>query len=690
MVAGNAINSNGTDGVLIDNGATGNWIGVNPVDGSQNALQRNVISGNANDGVEISGTGTTGNVVAGDYIGTDPTGTQAVPNYVGVEIDGGASGNLIGTNGDGVDDALERNVISGNPFAGVWITGLGTDDNVVAGNYIGTDVTGTIAVGNGSAVQYDSIFAQLAGGVVINSGATDNLIGTSGQSADDAGERNVISGNTYGGVEIEGSGTGGNVVAGDFIGINAAGTAALANGITVAGALPHGDGVFIAEVNSVNWVGVNPVYGPENADEGNVISGNANHGIAFYDCTAGVAAGNLIGTNAAGTAAIPNWLGVDVGDSSSILVGTSGQDGAADDALERNVISGNSLWGVSLDTGILQNPVTTGNVIAGNYIGTNASGTAALGNGTYGVEILAGASNNWIGVNPVYGPESADQRNVISGNDGSGVVINGGSSNVVAGNYIGTTASGSTALGNRGEGVDIFAGTANWIGVNPLDGSESSDQRNIVSANSGTGIYVTGSGSNGNVIAGDYIGTNAAGSAALANGSNGVLIAAGASGNWIGVNSVDGPENADQGNVISGNKADGVDLINTGTTNNVVAGNYVGTNATGTSAIANGFFGVYVNDGTQNNVIGLPGTATSSRGISGMASRSAGRARRATSWRATPSAPMPPAPRRWPIRATGSPSLTAPPTTRSAAPPPEHATSSPATWAAASCSMAAM
>ena len=57
--------------------------------------------------------------------------------------------NLIGTNGDGVNDAAERNLISGNRFAGVWINGQGTDGNVVAGNLIGTSVTGDIDPANG-------------------------------------------------------------------------------------------------------------------------------------------------------------------------------------------------------------------------------------------------------------------------------------------------------------------------------------------------------------------------------------------------------------------------------------------------------------------------------------------------------------------------------------------------------------
>ena len=205
---------NGGDGVLIDNGANANWIGVNPVDGSETALQDNVISGNTSDGVEISGMDTTGNVVAGDYIGTDTSGTQPLPNYAGVEIDSGASGNLIGSNGDGVNDLLERNIISANLFTGVWITGTGTEQNVVAGNYIGTNVTGDTALGNGSAyVGFGD--DDLNGGVLIDGGASDNVIGTSGQSTNDAGERNVISGNVFSGIIL--SSTSGNVVAGNYL-----------------------------------------------------------------------------------------------------------------------------------------------------------------------------------------------------------------------------------------------------------------------------------------------------------------------------------------------------------------------------------------------------------------------------------------------------------------------------------------
>ena len=71
-----------------------------------------MISGNAGEGVEHLRRGATGNVVAGNEIGTNAAGTAAVANYAGVEIDSGATGNLIGTNGAGVNDAAERNILT--------------------------------------------------------------------------------------------------------------------------------------------------------------------------------------------------------------------------------------------------------------------------------------------------------------------------------------------------------------------------------------------------------------------------------------------------------------------------------------------------------------------------------------------------------------------------------------------------
>ena len=176
-------------------------------------------------GIHITGTGATGDWIYGNFLGTDPTGTQAEPNNVRVEIDGGATNNLIGTNGDGVNDAAERNLLSGNLFAGVWITGQGTDGNAVAGNFIGTDIIG---IGRpeqrhaaGLRLRSGNVFG---GGVVIAGGASDNRIGTDGKSVDDVGERNVIAGSDNDGIDIYGTGTDGNIVAGNFIGTDVTGT----------------------------------------------------------------------------------------------------------------------------------------------------------------------------------------------------------------------------------------------------------------------------------------------------------------------------------------------------------------------------------------------------------------------------------------------------------------------------------
>ena len=113
-----------------------------------------------------------------------------------------------------------------------------------------------------------------------------------------------------------------------------------------------------------------------------------------------------------------------------------------------------------------QYPGATQNVVAGNLIGTNATGTAALGNGAAGIQIENGATSNWIGYNTVYGPGNADDRNVISGNVGSGVVLLGAgtSLNTVAGNLIGTDVGGTIAVSNQNDGITVDGASANTIG----------------------------------------------------------------------------------------------------------------------------------------------------------------------------------------------------------------------------------
>src|SRR5439155_17578492 len=110
------------------------------------AATRNVISGNAFDGVTIIGSTTTNNLVQANYIGIDKTGASALANGGnGIALAHGANGNTVGGTTTG-----RRNLISGNAADGVAIHDNGTTGNTVEGNYIGTDPTGATAVANGS------------------------------------------------------------------------------------------------------------------------------------------------------------------------------------------------------------------------------------------------------------------------------------------------------------------------------------------------------------------------------------------------------------------------------------------------------------------------------------------------------------------------------------------------------------
>jgi hypothetical protein len=230
-VVGNSIGWGSDNGVLISGGATGNTVGgPGPVD-------VNIIDGNITSGVQIAGAGTTGNVVVNNLIGT-ADGVQAdIGNGSGVLLADGASGNIIGGTAAGT-----RNLISGNTAAGVQIQDGGTSNNTVIGNFIGLNKFGTAALANPI-------------GVLIEGGAGGNSVGGTAPGAG-----NFISGNSGAGVQIQDAATTSNTVAGNFIGLQADGVTALANG---------GDGVLIEGGAGSNTVGGT---GP---GSGNVIAYNS-------------------------------------------------------------------------------------------------------------------------------------------------------------------------------------------------------------------------------------------------------------------------------------------------------------------------------------------------------------------------------------------------------------------------------
>jgi titin len=336
-------------------------------------------------------------VIQGNYIGTGLTGAEAAGNGAdGIAIYGGAHGNLVGAGGD--NDTAERNIISANVFSGVSISGAGTNDNVVAGNFVGTDVTGTASLGNG------------ANGVSIFAGAQDNRIGSIGTHTDAARERNVISANHWSGIGISDTGTNHNLVAGNIIGLDATGAAALGN---------LNLGVGISNGAQFNEIGTgNDHVGA--ASERNIISSNAWQGVRIGDpgTDLNTVAGNYIGTDKTGTVARGNHLdGVLVYNGAASNQIGSNLDGD-NDAAEANLISGNLGGGVIIeDSGSDQNRVQD------NLIGTDAKGIHVLGNDGVGVGVNGAARENRI------------RRNTIYGNGGLGIGLGG---NNVAINQVGT------------------------------------------------------------------------------------------------------------------------------------------------------------------------------------------------------------------------------------------------------------
>jgi titin len=235
--------------VSIGEGASGNVIGgTAPGTG-------NVISGN-NSGVMITDAGTTKNLVMGNRIGTDWTGTVELGNLFGVSLWEGAAGNAIGGT-----SAAARNIISGNIDFGVRI--YGSSDNKVRGNFIGTDRTGTVELGN-----------RLEG-VMIFGGSTGNRIGGAV-----AGAGNVISGNHASGVRITDIATTGNIVRGNRIGLAVTGGAPLRN---------LGSGIAISAFGNI--------IGGEMTGAGNLIARNGAYGVDISFGTGNQVLGNSIFLN---------------------------------------------------------------------------------------------------------------------------------------------------------------------------------------------------------------------------------------------------------------------------------------------------------------------------------------------------------------------------------------------------------
>ncbi|MGA2240288.1 MAG: hypothetical protein ABSG74_13860 [Candidatus Bathyarchaeia archaeon] len=451
--AGRTRLGNGNNGVAINDSR-------NNVIGGATPGAWNIISGNTGSGVYLLGAGSTGNLVQGNYLGTDVTGSLALGNTDnGVTLSGAAANVIGGTN------AGAGNVISGNGEAGIFLSGAGATNNLVQGNHIGTQATGRQALGN----SYAGITILEAGG---------NLIGGTV-----AGAGNVISGNKQDGIFITNSV--GNVVQGNYIGTDVTGRAAVGNGLC---------GLRL-------YSGANKVGGAVSGAR-NVISGNGLDGVWLVG-TAAVrnrVAGNFIGPDASGTNGLGNGrAGVGISKAPGNAIGDA-EEGAG------NVISANHDAGV-----YLIGSGASHNLIWGNKLGTDVTGMAAMGNAYEGVYIQD-AGTNFIG-----GP-TPGAGNLISANHTLGIQLtNNAAGNVIQGNWIGTKSDGVSGLGNVYHGVECqvgannnliggaggagnriaYASTALYAGVRLRDGSANNAiLANSIFANAGLGIDLGPNGTN--------------------------------------------------------------------------------------------------------------------------------------------------------------------------------------------------
>ena len=610
---GEMVEGNGGDGVFIY-GTSYNTIGgairssVNGNAGVPSISQlgdsnSNLISGNAQAGVEIFSPAylspdtplATGNVVIGDLIGTDKTGSNPIGNNAdGVEIYS-STNNTIGEPGD-------FNVISGNAGNGVLIaqvSSVPSKDNTLSGNFIGIGSDGSTVVANNQ------------NGVLVENASSNTIGATSGggvygNTNVPSTASNVISGNGLAGVQFVG-GSPNNTVEGDYIGVNVHGTGNAGNGLA---------GVF---VNNLGTASSNETIGGTAQGTGNIISGSSGvagglgYGVeilgpAVLNTRAGnVVEGNLIGIDK-NSNPVPNSIGVFVQNSAWNKIG--------DADAPRNVVSGNALSGVEI-TGLYG----TGNSIENNFIGTDISGIDIVGsipfstpttptpgatfvlttvgtqqNGVY----LLGASSNTVG------GTVAGTGNVIGGNitgvdiegqqytAGSGVPIG---KNVVDENYIGVSngiGSPQFAVPNYEHGVFINnssgntiggTGSGNTIGANGIDGVEIFGG----AAQRITGPGVKNAPPDRNLVIGNKIGLNIGGG--QGSGINPPASVDGVNYDGITVKTLDGPI------IVFGSQLYGVTVI--GSSGNIIGGKPAGQ---GNTIAGNIDVGVYISRDDYNFV----------------------------------------------------------------------------------------
>ncbi len=442
--------------------------------------------------VKITGTTASDNQIIGCLIGSYGNGMMVDGNEIGVTVTDSARNNYIGDTTGTVST-----IVVDNARYGVWITG-GAYGTVVSNCHVGILADGVSPSGNGW------------GGIRIDGGARRNHVGGSSES-----RRCLVGGNSGNGITLAGPTTAQNRIHGCHIGLDINGLVSVGN---------RGAGVAILGASD------NTVGGSSPGDR-NLISSNRGDGvlIAGSEARHNLIAGNYVGVDVDGRRTRGN--GLDSGHGITVTDGASRNTIGGNGPLMRNVVSGQLLFGIMISG-------AHDNTVAGNFVGCNSDGTFSVPNGA-GIVACSSATGNTIGGSTI------GERNLISGNwgdifpYGSGLMLldPGTTGNAVLGNFIGTDTSGARSVPNREAGVLIGQGASNNYIGGSLPG-----EGNVISGNGfgtllptlGRGIHVFGTGTVGNRIAGNRIGTTADGTAALRNYGHGIAVLAGAENTVIG------------------------------------------------------------------------------------------------------------------------------------------------------------
>ncbi len=630
IIEGNYVGIDGTGTLARANGRGGIYVldsGGNTIGGTTDAA-RNVVSGSTWD-ITLQGASSTNNVIVGNYVGTDKNGTASIGAIHGIVI-WNAPNNIIG----GTTEE-ERNVISGNPNCGILITSAGSTGNELQGNYIGTDATGGVALGN-----------RL--GVCLSNSVNTTLGGSA------SGAFNVISGNTSSGIYV-GSGTTGNVIQGNFIGTDATNSIDLGNGSS-----DNTHGILISD-------GSNNTIGGTGSGEPNIIANNANAGVLVTAGTGNTIYGNSIYNNGGlGIDLAPEGVGVSGGvnnDKAAPVINSvisTGSDytvvvsSASDDVIDFFTVNNSAAPTVTADplgsgegylylgscpdwtgsgpvtacsgphisavadanpvAGIIEATILFSGLSSGDVVSATATDTS---NNTsefaanYSAPICPGGivtntsdidmaslrqcinyANNNPGTTVSFDIPDTDLGYQDPGGDSWWRISPGSGLPTItaAGTIIDAATQTTNQKDSNSQGPEIELEGSNAsgaIGISIAAGS-CTVRGLVINSFDSSGIRI--SDGSGTTIVGNYIGTNVFGDTEAGN-YEGIQI------NNSTNNIIGGNSDADR-NVISGNQWRGVLIYLSAAFRNLIIGNYIGTNATGTGAIPD-------TDGIQNQRIGM-------------------------------------------------------------------------------------